>query len=62
MKNKRFKAVEFMRRRREELSKKYLENPKIVEKELSRISEKYGIKSGKQKKNFRRLVKKEKVF
>jgi hypothetical protein len=49
MKNKNFKAVEFLRKRREELSKKYIENPREAEKNLKLINEKYRIGTSKRK-------------
>jgi len=41
MKDKSFDAVKFMRDTRNELSKRYLENPAEQERDLSRIRKKY---------------------
>jgi len=37
-----FKAVDFMRQRREELSRLHTDNPSLYEKQLKAIREKYG--------------------
>jgi hypothetical protein len=43
MKSKHFDAVGFMRKVRDELSKKYVEDPQAQERDLERIRKKYGI-------------------
>jgi len=42
MKAKSFDAVKFMRKRRDELSRKYSKSPDSQKEELSQIKEKYG--------------------
>lgn len=59
MRNRSFKAVDFMRKRREELSKKYIESPLEAEKDLRRINEKYGIGTAPRKSRIVRIRKKE---
>jgi len=44
MKNKKFDAVKLMRKIRDELSKKYLNNPELEKKDLQEIRKKYSIK------------------
>ncbi|MBU1077901.1 MAG: hypothetical protein KKH98_11455 [Spirochaetes bacterium] len=44
MKNKKFDAVKMMRKIRDNLSRKYADNPELEEKELSEIRKKYKIK------------------
>ena len=44
MKNKKFDAVRLMRKIRDELSKKYINNPELEKKDLQKIRKKYGIK------------------
>ena len=39
-----FKAVEFMRKRREALSKLHLENPEVYKKQLEEVRRKYASK------------------
>ncbi len=46
--NKKFDAVKMMRKIRDNLSKKYANNPKLEDKELSEIRKKY---------NFKKLIK-----
>jgi len=41
MKANSFDSVKFMRDRRDELSKKYLQNPEAQERDLTRIRKKY---------------------
>ena len=43
MKRKEFDAVQMMRNIRDELSRKYLENPEAEDADLKRIRERYGI-------------------
>ena len=45
MKNKKFDAVKMMRKIRDNLSRKYANNPKLEEKELSEIRKKYNFKN-----------------
>lgn len=40
-----FRCVEFMRKRRDELSAKWNENPQEKKEELEKIRKKYGIKT-----------------
>jgi len=44
MKNKKFDSVKFMRKVREELSKKYTKNPELEKRDMQKIREKYCIK------------------
>lgn len=44
-KKKTYDAVAFMRRIRDELSKKYVKNQKAESRDLSEIRKKYGIKN-----------------
>ena len=48
MKNKKFDAVKFMRKVRNELSQKYLNHPEMEKKDLEIIRKKYGLKNHKQ--------------
>ncbi len=48
---KKFDAVAFQRKVREELSEKYYNNPDLFEKDLERIREKYGMKKSKKYKS-----------
>ena len=44
-KNKKFDAVEMMRKIREQLSIKYWEHPEILKKEMQAIREKYHLQN-----------------
>ena len=44
MKNKKFDSVKFMRKVREELSKKYTKNPELEKRDMKEIRKKYCIK------------------
>jgi len=49
-KQEKFKAVEFMRKQREELSRLHADNPALYEKQLEAIREKYGQSPAEKKK------------
>lgn len=49
-KQEKFKAVAFMRKQREELSRLHAENPNEYEKQMEAIREKYGQSSTDKKK------------
>ncbi|MGB3079343.1 MAG: hypothetical protein WBB31_09735 [Saprospiraceae bacterium] len=49
-KKEEFKAVEFMRKQREELSLLHADNPGLYEKQMEAIREKYGQRSTEKKK------------
>jgi len=49
-KQEKFKAVEYMRKQREELSRLHADNPSLYEKQLEAIREKYGQSSTEKKK------------
>ncbi|MCD4747590.1 MAG: hypothetical protein K8R58_14940 [Bacteroidales bacterium] len=44
-----FRAVEFMRKQREALSKLHKENPEVYRKQLEEIKRKYALKFKKKK-------------
>lgn len=45
---KKFDAVDFQRKVRAELSKKYFDNPDLFEKDMERVREKYGMMTSKK--------------
>lgn len=49
-KQEKFKAVAFMRKQREELSRLHADNPRLYEKQLEAIREKYSQYSTEKKK------------
>jgi hypothetical protein len=49
-KQEKFKAVAFMRKQREELSRLHADNPNLYEKQMEAIREKYGHGSTDKKK------------
>ena len=50
-KQEKFKAVAFMRKQREELSRLHAENPGLYEKQMEAIRKKYGQSSKEKKKD-----------
>ncbi|MGB4849264.1 MAG: hypothetical protein WBP41_15170 [Saprospiraceae bacterium] len=50
-KQEKFKAVVFMRKQREELSRLHADNPGFYEKQLAAIREKYGQSTSEKKKH-----------
>jgi hypothetical protein len=49
-KEQKFKAVNYMRKKREELSKLHVEDPALYQKQLEGVRKKYGISSTQNKK------------
>jgi hypothetical protein len=49
-KQEKFKAVDYMRKKREELSRLHAENPALYKKQLEEVQKKYGIASASSKK------------
>lgn len=48
MKRNKFKAVNFMRKQREELSRLHMENPTLYHAQMKEIQVKYGLKNGEK--------------
>lgn len=46
MKRNKFKAVNFMRKQREELGRLHIENPTLYHTQMKEIQAKYGLKNG----------------
>ena len=49
-KGQKFKAVDYMRKKREELSQLHVENPALYKKQLEDVRKKYGISTTQNKK------------
>ena len=52
VKGKKFDAVKMMREIRDKLSKQYLDNPDLEERDLQKIRKKYGIKTRTQRASY----------